>query len=69
MRPIGWSYWRSACRRSPALLDFRAEVEPDGNGWRIDLLAIGQVEGDGMAVEVGLRVDLGGEAAARAARS
>ena len=34
---------------------------------RIILLPAGQVEGDHVAVEVGLRVDLGGNVAARAA--
>jgi hypothetical protein len=34
---------------------------------RITLLPAGQVEGDHVAVEVGLQVDLGGNAAARAA--
>jgi len=34
---------------------------------RIALFSAGQVEGDGMAVEIGLQVDLRGEAAAGAA--
>ena len=34
---------------------------------RIALFASGQVEGDGMAVEISLQMDFGGEAAARAA--
>ena len=48
-------------------IDVGTEPEQDGKVRRIALLAAGQVEGDGMAVEVGLQVDFGREAAARAA--
>lgn len=34
---------------------------------RVALLASGQIEGDGMAVEVGLQMDFGGETATGAA--
>jgi hypothetical protein len=50
-----------------ARVDVRTKIEQDLEVRRIALLAAGQIEGDGMAVEIGLQVDLGREAAARAA--
>lgn len=50
-----------------ARLDVGTEPEQDGKVRPVPLLAAGQVECDGMAVEVRLQVDFGGEAAARAA--
>ena len=46
-----------------ARIDIGAEPEQNREMWRIALFAARQVEGDGMAVEIGLQVDLGGEAA------
>jgi hypothetical protein len=48
-------------------MNVRAEVEQYGKMRSVAALAAGQIEGDRMAVEIGLQVDLGGEAAARAA--
>ena len=48
-------------------IEIRAEPEQDREMRRIALFAAGEVECDGVAVEIGLQVDLGGEAAARAA--
>jgi hypothetical protein len=48
-------------------MNVRPEVEQDGKVRSVAALAAGQIEGDRMAVEVGLQVDLGREAAARAA--
>lgn len=48
-----------------ARIDIGAEVEQDFEVRRVALLATGQVEGDGMAVDVCFQVDFGGEAAAR----
>lgn len=53
---------------SGARIDIGAEPEQDREIRRIALFASGQVEGDGMAVEVGLQVDLGGEAATGTAK-
>ena len=50
-----------------ARLDLGTEPEQDREVRRVALLATGQVECDGMAVEVCLQVDFGGEATARAA--
>ena len=50
-----------------AWIDVGAEPEQDGKVRRIGFLAAGQVEGDRMAVEVSLQMDLGREAAARTA--
>ena len=50
-----------------ARIDVGPEPEQDREVRGVALLAAGQVEGDRMAVEVGLQVDFGGEAAARAA--
>lgn len=50
-----------------ARIGIGTEPQQDREMRCITLFASGQVEGDGMAVEVGLQVDLGGEAAARAA--
>ncbi len=47
--------------------DVGPEVEQDGEVGAVAGLPGGQVEGDGQAAEVGLEVDLGREAAARAA--
>ena len=67
-----------ACRRAVRLariafvtdsrtrIDIGAEPEQDREVRRIAFLATGQIEGDRMAVEVGLQVDFVGEAAARA---
>lgn len=51
-----------------ARIDVGAEPEQDREVRGITLLAAGQVEGEGMAVEICLQVDFGGEAAARAAQ-
>ena len=48
-------------------IDIGAKPEQDREVRCVALLAAGQVEGDRMAIEVGLQVDLGGEAATRAA--
>ncbi len=45
----------------------RPEVEQDREMTAVARLACGQIEGDGQAAEIGLEVDLGREAAARAA--
>jgi hypothetical protein len=45
-----------------ARIDVRPKPEEDGEVRRITLLAAGQIKGEDMAVKVGLRVDLGGEA-------
>ena len=50
-----------------ARVDVGTKPEQDVEVRRVALLAAGQIEGDGMAVEIGLQVDLGREAAARAA--
>jgi hypothetical protein len=50
-------------RDRSARIDIGAEPEQDWEMRRIALFASGQVEGDGMAVEIGLQMDLGGEAA------
>jgi hypothetical protein len=53
----------------PLIADCRARIdvgtksEQDGKVRRIAFLAAGQIEGDGMAVEVRLQVDLGREPA------
>lgn len=47
--------------------DLRAEIEQDGEVTAVAGLAWRQVEGDGQTVEVGLEMDLGREAPARAA--
>lgn len=61
----------SACvplvRYSGTRIDIGAEPEQDREMRRIALFPSGQVEGDGVAVEIGLQVDFGGETAARAA--
>lgn len=44
-----------------------AQFQQDRKVRRVALLAAGQVEGDGVAVEIGFQVDLGCEAATRAA--
>lgn len=45
----------------------RPEVEQDGKVRSVAVLAAGQIESNRMAVEIGLQMDLGGEATARAA--
>ena len=52
---------------SRARRDLRPKVEQDGKVAAVAGLAFGQVEGDRQAGEIGLEMDLGGEAAARAA--
>jgi hypothetical protein len=47
-----------------ARIDIGAEPEQDWEVRRVSLLAAGQVEGDRMAVEVRLEMELGREAAA-----
>ncbi len=64
--PVGLAGVALVADRS-ARIDVGTEPEQDREMRRIALFASGQVEGYGMAVEVGLQVDLGGEAAARAA--
>lgn len=48
-------------------IDVGTEAKQDREMRCVAFFASGQVEGDGMAVEIGLQMDLGGEAAARAA--
>ena len=47
-----------------ARIDVGTEPKQDREVRRVALLTAGQVEGDEVAVEIGLQVDLGGEAAA-----
>lgn len=60
--PAGIALVADRCPR----IDVGAKPEQDREVRCVALLAAGQVEGDRMAVEVGLQVDFGGEAAARA---
>ena len=49
-----------------ARIDLRPETEQDREVGRVCLLTTGQIEGDGMTVEIRLQMDFGREAAARA---
>ncbi len=64
--PIGFAGIALVADRG-ARVDIGAKPEQDREVRRITLLACCQVEGNHVAVEVGLQMDLGGEAAARAA--